>query len=252
MGGPKTVRIVLAEPDSIHRSHFQNIVAHSRYELVHSSATVAPIFDALRNLTPDVLVLDVVLAGSDVVPTIRRGFPDVRVLLSYEPLHADAVLPGLAGGAHDAVKKPFQGSELFDSLFHAVARQSVQAESEQRTAGRVRMELEALGSASSGGFLGRSLSGKVGDFSEGGLCLRTEDSLEPGERVRLRIQLPDGELKVKARVANSRAGEGKKLREYGLEFRGLSRRQRRKIETFLLEHLSGIPEAERREEGDGR
>lgn len=240
----KMVRIVLAETGSIHRAHFENVVAHSRYEIVAICQTVDEVFTAYRNLTPDVLVLDVLLAGQKVVSTLRKGFPGIRIVIGYEPLHADRVLPALAQGALDAVKKPFDGADLFDALFHAVEVTPGSFDETKRRTGRIRLELPVEFRGAAAGLFSRGVQGKLGDLSSDGLCLRTDRELEPGEKVRLRIHLGEdlGEIHLKARVVNRREMPGSPLREYGLEFRDLADRVKKRIESFLLEHLSGMPE----------
>ncbi len=241
MSGKKMVRVVFAEPDSIHRAHFENVVAHSRYEIVAVCQSVDEIFTAYRNLEPEVLVLDVVLAGQNVVTTLRKGFPGIRIVMSYEPIHAQRVLPALAHGALDAVKKPFDGSDLFDALWHAVQVEPGSFDETKRRTGRIRLELPVEFRGSAAGLFARGVQGKVGDLSSEGLCLRTDRELEPGEKVRLRIQLGEdiGEVHLKAFVANRRETDGT-LKEYGLEFRDLADRVKKRIESYLLEHLSGM------------
>ncbi|MBI4613996.1 MAG: PilZ domain-containing protein [Planctomycetes bacterium] len=236
-----SVQILLAEPDSIHRAHLENIVAHSRYDVAHVAEDRDELFQGYRDRTPDLVLLDVEMAGDDVVPTLKKGFPEARILLSYEPKSAGRVLPNLARGAVDAVKKPFQSAEVFEAFLHACRIPRSRFAASLRSSGRVRVDLKVEFNASRDGFFARRVPGKVSDLSIDGICLRSERDLAIGDNIRVSLVLPggEGEIRAKAQVVNVRPVQGD-LKEYGVAFLGRSKRLRGRIEAFLLEYLSGM------------
>jgi len=75
------------------------------------------------------------------------------------------------------------------------------------------------------------------DVSLRGCLLRTELALDPGAVVDVRIDLPDGSLPAKARVAEASV-DGASLPEggsflVGLEFLGLAARDEQRLRTFV-------------------
>jgi hypothetical protein len=79
--------------------------------------------------------------------------------------------------------------------------------------------------------------GRVADISLAGCLLRSEVPLDAGEFVDLQVDLPDGPLRVKARVADvshdgdSPQGEPRLLA--GLEFLGLAAADEPRLRSFI-------------------
>jgi uncharacterized protein (TIGR02266 family) len=76
------------------------------------------------------------------------------------------------------------------------------------------------------------------NVSAGGACLRTADPLEPGSRVLLELELPDGQaFETLGRVAWSRSSvlrDGVVEAGCGVEFLGLSSEERAPLERWLV------------------
>jgi hypothetical protein len=80
---------------------------------------------------------------------------------------------------------------------------------------------------------------RVVDINALGCLLRTDFALDPGAVVDVRIELPDGPLSAKARVAESSL-DGAALSEgrrylVGLEFLGAGAREEQRLRAFVEE-----------------
>lgn len=131
-------RVLVVEDDESVRTMLTRVLALEGYA-VEPVATVAAAVAALRDPLPDLVLLDLVLAGEDgldLLTRIRRDHDVPVILLTGRAEEHDRIL-GLRMGADDYIVKPFSPGEL-------VARiQTVLRRARPRTAPR-RLEFSGL------------------------------------------------------------------------------------------------------------
>jgi two-component system, OmpR family, alkaline phosphatase synthesis response regulator PhoP len=135
------VRILVAEDDTHIREGLVDALEFEGYE-VFSAADGSKALEAYATLHPDLILLDVMMPrknGYDVCREIRRGNPDIPIImLTAKGEEIDKVL-GLELGSDDYITKPYSLREL-NARISAVLRRS------QRGAGNGTLENKQIDS----------------------------------------------------------------------------------------------------------
>ena len=114
-----TVRVFVVDDHELFRSGVRSEL-HDDLEIVGDAGTVAEAIEAIRALTPDVVLLDVHMPGGGgiaVIEGIRAELPDVRFLALSVSDAAEDVIGVIRAGARGYVTKSIAPEEL-----HAAVR----------------------------------------------------------------------------------------------------------------------------------
>lgn len=121
----ETVRILIADDHALVREGLRAILAgNPRYAVVGEAATVAETMSSVRELTPDVVLLDIGLTGGSGVEVIRRldgAQPGPRVLVVTMHARLDLVAECFRAGALGYVVKDSAASCLLAGIDAVVA-----------------------------------------------------------------------------------------------------------------------------------
>jgi two-component system nitrate/nitrite response regulator NarL len=117
------IRVVIADDHPLYRTGLVDTVKRRpELELVGQAEDGASALDEIRNLSPDVCVLDVKmpgLGGVDVLKTLERDGLAVRVVFVSAYYDSDVVYGALGSGASGYLSKDSTGDEICDALVAA-------------------------------------------------------------------------------------------------------------------------------------
>lgn len=146
----KPIRVMLADDTLIAREGWKTILSTSKdIQVVGEAATISEVLRKVRELAPDVLLMDLKWSGDETagwstIRTIKTSQPEVRVIAitAYENLISDA----RRAGADAALTKTFTRDELLELIREVMAQSSkpVLEETARETEDLTPRELEAL------------------------------------------------------------------------------------------------------------
>jgi len=101
------------------RSLLKAILREEPYEVVGEARDGVSALESLARLTPDIVLLDVVMPeidGIEVLRNTRRDYPDTAVIMVTGNASAENVQEALKSGAAGFVVKPFNAAKVMDAL----------------------------------------------------------------------------------------------------------------------------------------
>jgi AmiR/NasT family two-component response regulator len=117
-------RVVLAEDEALIRLDLRECLLEEGYEVVGEASDGAEVMDLIRDLRPDVAILDVMMPGVDGLSAARDIVADrlcaVVILTAYS--QRELVEQARDAGAMSYLLKPFQREDLAPAIEIAVAR----------------------------------------------------------------------------------------------------------------------------------
>ncbi|WP_106245522.1 response regulator transcription factor [Allonocardiopsis opalescens] len=117
-GSTVTIRVVIVDDHRLFRSGVRGELGDS-VEVVGEAGDVDSAVAAIRELRPDLVLLDVHLPGGGGIEVLRRVLtqqPDVRFLALSVSDSAEDVIGVVRGGARGYVTKTISGAELTDAI----------------------------------------------------------------------------------------------------------------------------------------
>ena len=103
------IRVLLADDHSIVREGLQSMLERSEeFEVVGQARDGVEAVQAASELSPDVIVMDVMMPNKDGVEACREimeSLPDTRVIMLTASTEADAVIEAIAAGATGYLQK---------------------------------------------------------------------------------------------------------------------------------------------------
>ena len=119
-----TIRVVIAEDEAIIRMDLRETLEEEGYEVVGETGRVDEVVDLVRNLQPDLAVLDVKMPGADGL-TAAATITDEKlcaVLMLTAFSQREVVEQARDAGALAFLVKPFQRSDLVPAIEVAIGR----------------------------------------------------------------------------------------------------------------------------------
>ena len=105
----RRIRVLLADDHSIVREGLQSMLERSEeFEVVGQARDGVEAVEAASELSPDVIVMDVMMPNKDGVEACREimeSLPDTRVVMLTASTEADAVIEAVAAGATGYLQK---------------------------------------------------------------------------------------------------------------------------------------------------
>ena len=79
----------------------------------------------------DLVILDIKMpgrSGSDLLPEIRREYPDTAVIMATAVIDAQTIVQCMKDGAHDFIPKPFEFEELLIAVGNSLIKNRIESE----------------------------------------------------------------------------------------------------------------------------
>lgn len=115
-----TVRVLIVDDHAIVRQGLRLLLeAQPGLEVVGEAADGQAALDMARALTPDVMLLDLImpgLSGLDVLRQLHAAQPDVKVLVLTSSLDEQFVRQVLASGAHGYLLKTSRAADMLQAI----------------------------------------------------------------------------------------------------------------------------------------
>ena len=111
--------VLIVDDNEIMRSLLKAILREEPYEVVGEARDGISALESLARLTPDIVLLDVVMPeidGIEVLRNARRDHPDTAVIMVTGNASAENVQEALKSGAAGSVVKPFNAAKVVDAL----------------------------------------------------------------------------------------------------------------------------------------
>ncbi len=132
----QATRVVIAEDEAIIRLDLKELLEEEGYEVVGETGRGDEAVELVRNLGPDLAILDIKMPGMDGLSAARHiaGERLAAVLILTAFSQRDLVEQARDAGAMSYIVKPFQKSDLIPAIEVALGRHAEQAslESEVR------------------------------------------------------------------------------------------------------------------------
>src|SRR5207237_6704362 len=121
---PLAVRVVVAEDEAIIRLDLKEILEEEGYEVVGETGRGDEAVQLVRDLSPDVAILDIKMPGMDGLSAAREiaGERRAAVLILTAFSQRDLIEQARDSGAVAYLVKPFQKSELIPAIEIALGR----------------------------------------------------------------------------------------------------------------------------------
>ena len=145
MSSSNKVRVMLVDDHRIVRDGLRAVLEGSgEFEVVGQAGDGVEAVRKAESLTPDVIVMDVLMPGKDGVEACREIMdllPSTRILMLTASTEEDAVIQAVAAGAMGYLQKYTGKEELLDALREVAAgRLRLPADTVQRVFGTIRRE----------------------------------------------------------------------------------------------------------------
>jgi response regulator RpfG family c-di-GMP phosphodiesterase len=124
----KTVLIV--DDEDLMRRAIRTKLTREGYKCFEASCAT----EALSQLEArpfDLVILDIKMpgrSGSDLLPEIRREYPDTAVIMATAVIDARTIVQCMKDGAHDFIPKPFEFEELLLAVGNSLIKNRVESE----------------------------------------------------------------------------------------------------------------------------
>ena len=111
-------KILIADSDPVVRSGLARLVAmEDDFHVVGQASDGVEVIEKVRQLNPDVVLIDVAMTpcdGVEATRAIKREWPDVRVIMMT--IHSDRVSEAIHAGAEKYFQKDTPPEILFDAI----------------------------------------------------------------------------------------------------------------------------------------
>ena len=141
---PEPTRVVIAEDEAIIRLDLKELLEEEGYQVVGETGRGDEAIDLVRQLQPDLVILDIKMPGTDGLSAARHISSErlaaVVILTAFS--QRDLIDQATEAGAYAYLVKPFQKSDLIPAVEVALSRHA-EITALQRDAGDLAERLEA-------------------------------------------------------------------------------------------------------------
>jgi len=112
-------RILIVDDAKFMRITLTNIVKKADHEIVGEAENGREAVRLYRELKPDLVTMDITMpemSGLDAVKEIKRDFKDAKIIMCSAMGQQKMVVDAIEAGAKDFIVKPFDESQVIDSI----------------------------------------------------------------------------------------------------------------------------------------
>ena len=118
------IKLFLIEDNSSWRKHLHLFAKKHQIDLVGEAWQTTDVLTKIKNLAPNVILLDMVIPQQDafkLIETLKQEAPQIP-LIAYSTLKEEHIVAqALQAGCFDYIVKPFEEERLLQSIEKAVA-----------------------------------------------------------------------------------------------------------------------------------
>ena len=118
-----TRKVLICDDSMFMRQKIKQTLEGAGFEVVGEAETGVEAVAKYRELTPDLVTMDVVMpekSGVEAVQEIMQGDAEARILMCSALAQKKLMTDALHAGARDYLVKPFENSELLDAVERAL------------------------------------------------------------------------------------------------------------------------------------
>lgn len=112
-------RILIVDDAKFMRITLTNILKKANHEIVGEAENGREAVRLYRELEPDLVTMDITMpemSGLDAVKEIKKDFKDARIIMCSAMGQQKMVVDAIEAGAKDFIVKPFDDSQVVDSV----------------------------------------------------------------------------------------------------------------------------------------
>ena len=112
-------RILIVDDAKFMRITLTNILKNADHEIVGEAENGREAVVLYRQLRPDLVTMDITMpemSGLDAVKEIKKDFNDAKIIMCSAMGQQKMVVDAIEEGAKDFIVKPFDGSQVIDSV----------------------------------------------------------------------------------------------------------------------------------------
>lgn len=112
-------RILIVDDAKFMRITLTNILKKANHEIVGEAENGREAVKLYRELKPDLVTMDITMpemSGLDAVKEIKKEFKDAKIIMCSAMGQQKMVVDAIEAGAKDFIVKPFDDSQVVDSV----------------------------------------------------------------------------------------------------------------------------------------
>lgn len=112
-------RILIVDDAKFMRITLTNILKKANHEIVGEAENGREAVELYRELKPDLVTMDITMpemSGLDAVKEIKKDFKDAKIIMCSAMGQQKMVVDAIEAGAKDFIVKPFDDSQVVDSI----------------------------------------------------------------------------------------------------------------------------------------
>ncbi|ESU33180.1 chemotaxis protein CheY [Bacillus sp. 17376] len=112
-------RILIVDDAKFMRITLTNILKKANHEIVGEAENGREAVELYRELKPDLVTMDITMpemSGLDAVKEIKKDFNDAKIIMCSAMGQQKMVVDAIEAGAKDFIVKPFDDSQVVDSV----------------------------------------------------------------------------------------------------------------------------------------
>lgn len=112
-------RILIVDDAKFMRITLTNILKKANHEIVGEAENGREAVQLYRELRPDLVTMDITMpemSGLDAVKEIKRDYKDAKIIMCSAMGQQKMVVDAIEAGAKDFIVKPFDDSQVVDSV----------------------------------------------------------------------------------------------------------------------------------------
>lgn len=112
-------RILIVDDAKFMRITLTNILKKANHEIVGEAENGREAVQLFRELRPDLVTMDITMpemSGLDAVKEIKRDYKDAKIIMCSAMGQQKMVVDAIEAGAKDFIVKPFDDSQVVDSV----------------------------------------------------------------------------------------------------------------------------------------
>jgi two-component system chemotaxis response regulator CheY len=116
---PQEYRILIVDDSDFSRKNISDMLTDDRYNVIGEAANAKEAINILKESRAHVIIIDVVMpemSGLELAEFINQNFRDIYIIMISSLAQENIVIDAISAGASDFLQKPFEKSDLINSL----------------------------------------------------------------------------------------------------------------------------------------